>query len=398
MPLVSIVVPCFAVEGHIEKTLASLTSQTYSNLEIILVDDGNEKALNHIIAENLKQDNRLKVIRHKTNQGLSSARNTGLKNATGEYVLFWDADDHLYSDTVETLIAKAIKNAAQVVRGVLARTDGNQTWVTKRGRRLLHNKPQTSFENSLELAMDFTSCGILFSKKFLDNHQLNFEPDLYMQDILFTSNVLLLANKITMCEHVVGEYFQSADSASRLRSSKRFESLFILYEKLEDLFHQRLVGVAQRETILASFINAGVNTFLLWKLESYETNVGDLDRLSMLLSEIGENAINQYCMDMFDEPSFLRLHATRIKNYELAAMASHNSTVSNQQLRDLCGPDSEKYNRACDFLNRLRTQRDGSKVNSRLVLDTTKPSRLLVFGKLKNLVSWMKSKLSSVVK
>lgn len=391
MSLVSIIVPCFDVADYINDTLKSLTSQRYQNIEIILIDDGNSIELESCISPDIKPDKRIKIIRHAANQGLSNARNTGLINASGDYILFWDADDYLNHDTVEILLAKTQKNPPQVVRGVLARKDQKQRWITKRGRRLLKNIDQTNFVKSPELAMDFTSCGILFEKKFLDEYEICFEPDLYMQDILFMSKVLLLANSISMTDHIVGDYIQSPTSASRLRSEKRFEALFILYEKLEHLFKKQNLKGGQRDVLLAGFINSGVNTFLLWKLEDYENEQSDLERLSLLLNHIGENAINQYCLDMYDEPSYLRLHATRLENYKLAALASSISTISPDHLDELFKDEGvQAITSSTAFLNQLRKSRASSETNSRLVLESTKPSSL----NLRNLVSWLRLKLS----
>jgi len=370
MSLVSIIVPCFNVADHIHRTLGSLTGQSYTKLEIILVDDGNAVSLEDLIADQIATDKRIKIVRHAKNLGLSNSRNTGLKQAKGEYILFWDADDYLNPDTVKTLLELAEKNNSEIVRGVLARTDGIKRWITKRGRHLLKNAVNTHFKNSPELTMDFTSCGVLFSKSFLQNYKLDFEPNLYMQDILFSSKALLHAEKICMTDHIVGDYLQSPQSASNLRTEKRFNSLFTLYEKLQELFEVEDISMDERNTIFASFINAGVNTFLLWKLEELEDSKNDLSRLSNLLSEIDIDAINQYCLEMLDEPSYLRLHAIRLKKYRLAQSASGIEQISDDSLHELYDRvRSESVNDVVAFLSRLRSEKRTSAINSRLLLD-----------------------------
>ena len=370
MALVSIIVPCFNVADHIHTTLGSLTGQSYSNLEIILVDDGNAIPLKNLIGDELEKDDRINVIRHTENRGLSNSRNTGLMQSKGDYVLFWDADDYLYTDTIKTLLELAEENNSEIVRGVLARTDGTKRWITKRGRHLLKNVASTDFNQSPELTMDFTSCGILFSKSFLQIHKIGFESNLYMQDILFSSKTLAYAKRICMTDCVVGDYVQSPQSASNLRTEKRFNSLFTLYDKLNELFENKRLSTDERNTILASFINAGVNTFLLWKLEKFEDNNSDLERLSNLLGKVGESTIDQYCLEMLDEPSYLRLHATRLKNYRLAKSASGIEHISDESLHELYDcMKPEVGNNALSFLRQLRGEKKTSTTNSRLLLD-----------------------------
>lgn len=99
----SIIVPVYNAERYIEKCVGSLTSQTYQNLEILLVNDGSKDNSLQKCRELANQDDRIKVF-DKENGGAASARNLGIKQATGEYIGFCDADDFHDTDTFETLI------------------------------------------------------------------------------------------------------------------------------------------------------------------------------------------------------------------------------------------------------------------------------------------------------
>lgn len=99
----SIMVPVYNVERYIRKCLDSLVNQTYKNLEIILIDDGSPDNSGKICDEYALQDNRIKVI-HKQNGGVSSARNSGLTVATGDYVCFVDSDDWVALDAYDKLL------------------------------------------------------------------------------------------------------------------------------------------------------------------------------------------------------------------------------------------------------------------------------------------------------
>lgn len=106
--LISVIIPVYNVEKYLEKCIDSVLKQTYSNLEIILVDDGSKDNSGKICDEYAEKDNRIKVI-HKENGGLSDARNTGIKNSTGDYLSFLDGDDCLKLDFYEYL-ADLMKN------------------------------------------------------------------------------------------------------------------------------------------------------------------------------------------------------------------------------------------------------------------------------------------------
>lgn len=112
-PLISVIVPVYNVEPYIRQCLDSIISQTYQNLEIILVDDGSPDNCGAICDEYACCDNRIKVI-HKENGGLSSARNVGLRVAHGEYLGFVDSDDWIESDMFEYLSKNILIYAADI--------------------------------------------------------------------------------------------------------------------------------------------------------------------------------------------------------------------------------------------------------------------------------------------
>lgn len=124
-PLISVIVPVYKVEKYLNKCVESIVSQTYKNLEIILVDDGSPDNCPAMCDEWAKKDNRIKVI-HKENGGLSDARNKGIEVATGEYIMFVDSDDYLdeiiceklYFLTSQHKATIAISNFKRVWEGV----------------------------------------------------------------------------------------------------------------------------------------------------------------------------------------------------------------------------------------------------------------------------------------
>jgi len=107
-PLLSVIVPCYNVEKYLDKCILSIVNQTYTNLEILLIDDGSTDSTGIMCDAWQERDQRIRVI-HKRNEGLSYARKTGVENMTSEYVAFVDADDwideNMYNDMMKAMIS-----------------------------------------------------------------------------------------------------------------------------------------------------------------------------------------------------------------------------------------------------------------------------------------------------
>lgn len=112
--LVSIIVPIYNVENYLEDTLNDICGQTYTNLQIILIDDGSTDSSGIMCDRYALNDNRIIVI-HEDNRGLSAARNRGLELVQGEYLYFMDADDRMGPELVSRLLFDAIENDADIV-------------------------------------------------------------------------------------------------------------------------------------------------------------------------------------------------------------------------------------------------------------------------------------------
>ena len=114
MPKISIIVPVYKVEKYLNKCVDSILGQSFSDFELILVDDGSPDNCPFICDEYAKKDSRVKVI-HKTNGGLSDARNAGIEIAKGEYLAFIDSDDYVAPDTYEHAFNLMLENNADMV-------------------------------------------------------------------------------------------------------------------------------------------------------------------------------------------------------------------------------------------------------------------------------------------
>lgn len=112
-PLISVIIPIYKAEKYIEKCVRCILTQTYQNLEVILVEDGSPDSSGVICDKLAAEDGRIRVI-HKENGGAATARNAGLEIMTGEYIAFVDADDYMEADYIEILYDLLIKHKADV--------------------------------------------------------------------------------------------------------------------------------------------------------------------------------------------------------------------------------------------------------------------------------------------
>ena len=112
-PLLAVIVTCYNVEKYLDKCISSIVNQTYSNLEIMLIDDGSPDRCGIICDEWKERDSRIRVI-HKQNEGLAYARKTGVENATAEYITFVDADDWIDAEMYANMMSALVSTNSEV--------------------------------------------------------------------------------------------------------------------------------------------------------------------------------------------------------------------------------------------------------------------------------------------
>ena len=113
MPRLSIIVPVYQAKEYLEKCINSILEQSFVDFELILVDDGSKDASGTICDEYAKRDKRIRVI-HKENGGLSDARNTGIKLANSDYLMFVDSDDYIEKNMLECLYKNIIEKDSDI--------------------------------------------------------------------------------------------------------------------------------------------------------------------------------------------------------------------------------------------------------------------------------------------
>jgi glycosyltransferase involved in cell wall biosynthesis len=241
--LISVIVPVFNVEKYLDKCIFSIKSQSYKNLEIILVNDGSPDNCPAICDQHAINDLRIKVI-HKINGGLSSARNAGLDIATGKYVTFVDSDDYVTQDYIEVLFNILKKTDSQISVGNISVVKSEE-FANKNNLNLSESfkvfSPAEAVMNMYDyeknLSLQFvTVWGNLYKKYLFES--LRFPVGKINEDEYLNYKLFFLANRISYNSKEIycylirdGSIMNSSYSLSMLAKLQALEERIIFFEK-----------------------------------------------------------------------------------------------------------------------------------------------------------------------
>lgn len=256
-PVVSIIVPVYNVEAYIEECLESIINQTYQQLEIIVVDDGSTDKSNELVKTYLS-DKRIRFIEQE-NKGLSGARNSGLKVATGKYVLFVDSDDYIRVNMLTELVSRIEESKADLVRfNGSAFVDGMEKVVDHDYYDFSHRLEEKLIyrEDSFQAnRRTFVSPVYLYlvKRSVLTEHNLLFREDIIHEDELFTPQLFLAIQ--TMIYVNAAYYYRryrensimTIQSTAQLQRS--FDSYLKIFKELELLYQSEVYNKEQKKLI-----------------------------------------------------------------------------------------------------------------------------------------------------
>lgn len=210
--MISVIIPVYNIEQYLENTLNSLLAQTYKNLDIILINDGSSDNSVEICEKYAKKYDFINVI-HKTNGGVSSARNCGLDIAKGEWIFFLDGDDILLNNAFSVLMQVAQESNCDIVEGNYIRILKGKPIYSPLLKEYYYEENSCSCINNTLL---YNRCLVyprLFKKKIIGN--IRFKENIVIgEDILFIIELLLNKDvRIAHCKDIVYHYIQRSGSA-----------------------------------------------------------------------------------------------------------------------------------------------------------------------------------------
>lgn len=269
MPKISIIIPVYNMEKYLEKCITSVLEQTYSDFELILVNDGSKDKSEDICNEFARYDNRVKVI-HKTNGGVSSARNKGLEEAQGEYIGFIDSDDYIEPTMYEVLLSNIQKYDADISFCGFKVIDEDKNIIERiqnSGKlHIMDQKTMVERETDMPWSIRLDTINKLFQKKIIEG--LRFDTSLHCaEDTLFLHQAIRRAKKGVFVELPLYVNVRHAGSAMRggLNPKYYLQSYETDYSIYDDI-RQNYPELAEKSFLVL------INN-CIWKLEDVCNNL-----------------------------------------------------------------------------------------------------------------------------
>jgi glycosyltransferase EpsH len=271
-PLVSIIIPVYNVEKYLHQCLESVVKQSYTNLEIIIVNDGSSDKSHFIIDDFASRDFRIKIIKQQ-NRGISAARNSGIQASSGELIMFIDSDDWVEEEIVEKLFSE-IEDYDLVVCSY------NRSYNTKSKPRVFDIEGRSEgkeFQRRLigllkeelkdpsQLDSFVTVWGKLYKAKFIKENQLSFISTREIgtcEDLIFNFQYLESLKEIFIINQPLYNYRKNNDSS--FTSNYKANLFFLwknLFNQLEKLIYRKedVFNKAFKNRIALSLIGLGLN-------------------------------------------------------------------------------------------------------------------------------------------
>ena len=246
--LISVIVPIFKVEQFLPRCVNSIQSQTYKNIEIILVDDGSPDRCPEMCDEYAQMDTRIQVI-HKKNGGLSDARNAGIEKAKGNYLCFVDSDDYIQPTMLETMLTEAQKNNVSLVIANLKVVDEKGYRVFERKQSPIYNGVFTAQELLPKIYQNFgwyyiVAWNKLYHRSLFEN--IRFPVGKIHEDEYIVAQMMWQARKIVCIDSE--EYIYIYQRQGSIMTSRQVQSQC---DWLEALYHR--FEFCKKEAALSTF-------------------------------------------------------------------------------------------------------------------------------------------------
>ena len=219
---ISIIVPVYNVEHELSRCVDSILNQSYTNIEVILVDDGSTDRCPSICDAFVMKDRRVRVI-HKPNGGLSSARNAGLREASGEWILYVASDDYILNDSCERLIAVGAKYDCDIVSADAIREfNGGREYMVHGSLADGKCYPSRDFIIKTVKPCEWYAPAWLnlYKRSFLIENNLFFVEGLLHEDMEMQPRVFLAAKTVAYCAY---PFYRYVDRASSIMNASKVD-------------------------------------------------------------------------------------------------------------------------------------------------------------------------------
>lgn len=237
MPIISIIIPNYNGEEYLSKCLESVLLQTFKDFEIICVDDGSTDNSINIIKSFQKKDSRI-LLFQQNQSGPGCARNLGIENSAGDYILFLDSDDILAKDALSSLYNYQIKYDVDFICGKIKYFDN----ITNKEIKCIgwNNVSSSAIYNINDIRSQLfqkivpVNHGKLFIRKIILDNNLKFEKYNMAEDALFVYSYLLYIKNLIFIDNIIYEYRLNVKNSLTSKKSKNFADFIFSYNKLKE--------------------------------------------------------------------------------------------------------------------------------------------------------------------
>ena len=231
---VSIIVPIYKIENYLHQCIDSILEQTFTDFELLLIDDGSPDGCPVICDEYAEKDKRIRVI-HKQNGGVTSARNEGLYNAKGNWIIYVDGDDWIEPTYIEELYNTAIKNNADIAICGLRFAYEDGSFVIEHPTVWDDNKSASL--NRYIASTWTTACGSIYkSSLYRDKGIQNPISISYCEDFHLMIRLCYLADKVVSIDRPLYNYRQQSSSIMHSLNEKTWNDELTVYKEIIDFF------------------------------------------------------------------------------------------------------------------------------------------------------------------
>lgn len=234
-PLVSIILPIYNVEAYLPRCLESIKRQTYRKFEAVMVNDGSTDTSREIAMKYALEDNRFKLV-DRPNGGLSAARNTGMANMHGDYVVFVDSDDWAEPSFIEELLKSIISNCSDMACCRLRYVNLQKNSFVDYGkpyRQELIEGSDIAIDALLVKNIHTPVWAKIYNVAFLKKHRIEFYEGIVNEDTLFTTLVTLNAKRVSFVDKVLFNSLERLGSISRSSQERLFRDMAIVMSEIE---------------------------------------------------------------------------------------------------------------------------------------------------------------------
>jgi glycosyltransferase involved in cell wall biosynthesis len=260
-PIISIIIPMFNSGAYIERTLKSVLSQTFSNYEVLVIDDGSNDGSYSLVQSYIKTENRVKIIR-QPRLGVSSARNKGLEMSNGEYIVFVDADDYIKNDFLENMYISITKHNVEIVVCNYAEYRNKKLYndiLDIKANYIFHIDNKHAFfanyiSGELKNKIAYSVCNKIYKKEIISLNKINFDESLKMsEDLIFNIKYFSVINNILFIKETYYCYNINVNSSIHKLSNQIFKDYQFNYDVFVETT-KSLVNKNTFEKVKASYL------------------------------------------------------------------------------------------------------------------------------------------------